>query len=184
MSRARFYKWRSKCFCKDASLMGRVKEQHEENRRLKGMCGEGSARNNLLKEALEENRGFVCSPTGHCPAMSREGRRREMAEWTARCRSASIAHACRAYTIIETCSRYRPKRGDENEFIAKWRNKLTNVKKAWGFSPFFPHLRTSTALTGTTSASTLPPNSGRSGIFLLMSLAHANCYNRPADRST
>ena len=52
MSSASFYKWRSKYGGMDASLMTRMKELDEENKRLKKMCAEKSLQNNLLKEAL------------------------------------------------------------------------------------------------------------------------------------
>ena len=41
MSNASFYKWRSKCGGMDASLMKRMKELEDENRRLKKMYPEG-----------------------------------------------------------------------------------------------------------------------------------------------
>ena len=64
-----------------------------------------------------------------------------MAEWAVRYRSASIALACRAFSISETCYRYQPKLSDENELIADWLVALTNTKKAWGFGLCFLHLR-------------------------------------------
>ena len=52
MSSASFYKWRSKYGGMDASLMTRMKELDEENKRLKKMYAEKSMQNDLLKEAL------------------------------------------------------------------------------------------------------------------------------------
>ena len=52
MSSASFYKWRSKYGGMDASLMARMKELDEENKRLKKMYAEKSLQNDLLKEAL------------------------------------------------------------------------------------------------------------------------------------
>ena len=52
MSGASFYKWRSKYGGMDASLMARMKELNEENKRLKKMYAEKSMQNDLLKEAL------------------------------------------------------------------------------------------------------------------------------------
>lgn len=49
---ASFYKWRSKYGGMDASLMARMKELDEENKRLKKMYAEKSMQNDLLKEAL------------------------------------------------------------------------------------------------------------------------------------
>jgi len=49
---ASFSKWRSKYGGMDASLMARMKELDEENKRLKKMYAEKSMQNDLLKEAL------------------------------------------------------------------------------------------------------------------------------------
>ncbi len=141
MSSASFYKWRSKYGGMDASLMARMKELDEENKRLKRMYAEKSMQNDLLKEALGKSGEAVHGPAGHCPAMSREGQRREMAEWAVRYRSVSIAMACRAFSISETCYRYEPKLSDENELIAGWLIALTTAKKTWGFGLCFLHLR-------------------------------------------
>lgn len=73
--------------------------------------------------------------------MVRPSQRKEMAEWAVRYRSASIAMACRAFSISETCYRYQPKLSDENELIADWLVALTNAKKTWGFGLCFLHLR-------------------------------------------
>ena len=73
--------------------------------------------------------------------MVRPSQRKEMAEWAVRYRSASIALACRAFSISETCYRYQPKLNDENELIADWLVALTNAKKTWGFGLCFLHLR-------------------------------------------
>ena len=73
--------------------------------------------------------------------MVRPSQRREMAEWAVRYRSASIALACRAFSISEICYRYEPKLSDENELIADWLVALTNAKKTWGFGLCFLHLR-------------------------------------------
>lgn len=73
--------------------------------------------------------------------MVRPSQRKEMAEWAVRHRSASIALACRAFSISETCYRYQPKLSDENELIADWLIALTTVKRTWGFGLCFLHLR-------------------------------------------
>ena len=52
MSSASFDKWRFKYGGMDASLMARMKELDEENKRLKNMYAEKSTQNDLLKEAL------------------------------------------------------------------------------------------------------------------------------------
>ena len=51
-SSAMFYKWRSKFGGMDASMMGRLKELEDENRRLKKMTAEAQMSADVLKEAL------------------------------------------------------------------------------------------------------------------------------------
>ena len=53
MSSASFYKWRSKYGGMDASLMTRLKELEDENRRLKKMYAEERLVSEVRKEALE-----------------------------------------------------------------------------------------------------------------------------------
>ena len=52
MSSATFYKWRSKYGGMDASMMSRLKELEDENRRLKKMYAEVQLQADVLKEAL------------------------------------------------------------------------------------------------------------------------------------
>jgi putative transposase len=52
ISSATFYKWRSKYGGMDASMMSRVKELEDENRRLKKMYAEAQMSADILKEAL------------------------------------------------------------------------------------------------------------------------------------
>jgi len=52
MSTATFYKWRSKYGGMDASLMARLKELEEENRRLKKMYAEERIKAEIVQEAL------------------------------------------------------------------------------------------------------------------------------------
>ena len=47
----------------------------------------------------------------------------------------SIALACRAFEISETCFLYSPVLNDENEAIADWLERLTANKRNWGFGP-------------------------------------------------
>ncbi len=54
MSSATFYKWRSKYGGMDASMMARLKELEEENRRLKKMYAEERIKNEIVQEALEK----------------------------------------------------------------------------------------------------------------------------------
>ena len=52
MSGATFYKWRAKYGGMDASLMVRLKELEEENRRLKKMYAEERLKAELVQEAM------------------------------------------------------------------------------------------------------------------------------------
>ena len=52
VSSATFYKWRAKYGGMDVSMMSRVKELEEENRRLKKMYAESQMEASILKEAL------------------------------------------------------------------------------------------------------------------------------------
>ena len=54
MSTATFYKWRSKYGGMDASLMKRMKELEDENRRLKKMYAEEKLKAEIVMEALEK----------------------------------------------------------------------------------------------------------------------------------
>jgi putative transposase len=54
MSSATFYKWRSKYGGMDASLMARMKELEEENRRLKKMYAEERLKAEIVQEALQK----------------------------------------------------------------------------------------------------------------------------------
>ena len=53
MSSATFYKWRAKYGGMDTSMMARLKELEEENRRLKKMYAEERLKAEIRKEALE-----------------------------------------------------------------------------------------------------------------------------------
>lgn len=53
VSSAMFYKWRAKYGGMDASMMKRLKELEEENRRLKKMYAEERLMSEIRKEALE-----------------------------------------------------------------------------------------------------------------------------------
>jgi putative transposase len=52
MSAASFYKWRAKYGGMDASLMGRIKELEDENRRLKKMYAEERLKSEIIQEAM------------------------------------------------------------------------------------------------------------------------------------
>ena len=55
MSDATFYKWRSKFGGLDVSMMARMKELEEENRRLKKLVADLSLDKAILKEAASGN---------------------------------------------------------------------------------------------------------------------------------
>ncbi len=52
ISSATFYKWRAKYGGMDASMMSKLKELEDENRRLKKMYAEAQMSADILKEAL------------------------------------------------------------------------------------------------------------------------------------
>ncbi len=54
MSSASFYKWRARYGGMDASLMARLKELEEENRRLKKMYAEERLKAEIVQEALQK----------------------------------------------------------------------------------------------------------------------------------
>jgi putative transposase len=54
MSSATFYKWRAKYGGMDASLMARMKELEEENRRLKKMYAEERLKAEIIQEAMQK----------------------------------------------------------------------------------------------------------------------------------
>ena len=64
-----------------------------------------------------------------------------MAKTAVERRGVSIALACRAFGVSETCYRYSPKLRDENEEIADLLTGLTDARKTWGFGLCFLHLR-------------------------------------------
>ena len=73
--------------------------------------------------------------------MIRPSQRREMAETAVARGGVSIALACRAFGLSETCYRYSPKLHSENEEIADLLIGLTKARKTWGFGLCFLHLR-------------------------------------------
>jgi len=73
--------------------------------------------------------------------MTRPAQRRELAVKAVAMKGVSIALACRAFDVSETCYRYSPKLDDENEQIADLLLGLTTAKKTWGFGLCFLYLR-------------------------------------------
>ena len=64
------------------------------------------------------------------------GQRREMAANSVTQQGVGIALACRTFGVSESCYRYSPKLGGENEEIADLLIGLTNARKTWGFLCF------------------------------------------------
>ena len=62
MSDATFYKWCSKYGGMDISMMKRMKELEEENRRLKKMYAEERLKAEITTEALEKSGKAILSP--------------------------------------------------------------------------------------------------------------------------
>ncbi len=85
--------------------------------------------------------------------MTRPAQRRELAEKAVATKGVSIALACRAFGVSETCFRYSPKRDAENEFIADLLEGLTKAHRTWGFGLCFLHMRNVQGTRGTISAS-------------------------------
>jgi putative transposase len=128
MSNASFYKWCSKYGGMDGSMMSQKKALENENRRLERM---------------------VCRPVdvkriaqgGSWKKMTRPCERRQMAGTAVAKHKVSIALACRAFAVSETCFCYDPKLHCENERIADLLIELTNAKKAWGIGLCFLYQR-------------------------------------------
>ncbi|MBV1875092.1 MAG: IS3 family transposase [Cycloclasticus sp.] len=128
MSNATFYKWRSKFGGMDASLMKRMKDLEDENRRLKKMYAEEKLKAEIAREAIEKK---VVMPS----------RRREMAQRSVSENKANIRISCAVFSISETCYRYQAKLSTENDEIADWLLRLTTTHKRWGFGLCFLYLR-------------------------------------------
>lgn len=64
-----------------------------------------------------------------------------MAKIYVKSKGVSIALACRAFGISESCYRYDAVLSDENEEIAEWLLRLSDTHKNWGFKLCFLHLR-------------------------------------------
>lgn len=89
ISSATFYKWRAKFGGMDASLMTRLRELEEENRRLKKMYAEERLKAEIIQEAMAKK---VVKPS----------QRREMAQQAVRSGKASIKLACLSFGISTT----------------------------------------------------------------------------------
>jgi len=61
ISSATFYKWRAKFGGMDASMVARLKELEDENRRLKKIYAEERQKADILKKAIEKSGKAVSS---------------------------------------------------------------------------------------------------------------------------
>ena len=120
ISTATFYKWRAKYDGMDVSMISRLKELKEENRRLKKMYLEEKLKAEIVSEALEKK-------------VVRPSRRKEMSVKAVKERGICIRVACQAFRISESCYRYERKLDAENEEVATWLIKLTDNNRNWGF---------------------------------------------------
>ncbi len=64
-----------------------------------------------------------------------------MAKQAVEMKQVSIALACRAFAISESCYRYERKLSDENAEIADWLVRLTSTYRSWGFGLCYLYLR-------------------------------------------
>ncbi|TKG09547.1 IS3 family transposase [Vibrio breoganii] len=128
MSSATFYKWRSKYGGMDASLMTRMKELEDENRRLKKMYAEERLKAEVISEAMGKKVVKPCE-------------RRKMAQHSVANNTISIRQACRWFSVSETCYRYQSKGQPENEQIAQLLTELAEDESDWGFGLCFNYLR-------------------------------------------
>ena len=116
MSNATFYKWCSHFGGMDASMMTRLKELENENRRLKkSMLRSASKPKSFRKPSCRKQ-------------MSQDG-------------NVSINFACQLFVVSESCYRYQPQQNEENAVIADWLFRITGSQSNWGFSLYFLYLR-------------------------------------------
>ena len=123
------YKWRSKVGGMDASLIARLKELEEENRRLKKMYAEERLKGTrIISEAMAKVGDAIC-PLGD----GDQG-------------CGSLRHFYPSGLpgvpkVSEGCYRYQPVLADENQEIADWLLRLTANQRNWGFGLCFLYLR-------------------------------------------
>lgn len=119
ISSATFYKWRARFGGMDVSLMARLKELEDENRRLK-MYAEEKLKAEIVQEASQKS-GEAISAQRDGPA----------------CGDGKPCQHSRGVSGVpyrESCYRYEAKLSDENAEIADWLIRLTNNQKNWGFA--------------------------------------------------
>ena len=119
ISSATFYKWWSKFGGMDVSLMTRMKELEEENRRLKTLYVDAQLSADLLRESLAK--------------MVRPPQRRALAPHAVQTKRTTVQHARRTFGISDTCYRHQGRRVDEDAEVADWLVRLTTTYRTWGF---------------------------------------------------
>jgi len=90
---------------------------------------------------LEKSDGAISTPGTSRDIAAQYPAGQGMAENAVARRGVSIALACRAFGVSETCYRYSPLLSDENEQIADLLVGLTEARKTWGFGLCSLHLR-------------------------------------------
>ena len=113
--------------------------------------GDTIKRTGRRKPSIKKNvrRGTVTSRRpqgGYGKKVVKPSSRREMAFSAVMLSKAQTSHlsicvACVAFSISETCYRYKPKFSLENEDIADWLIRLTHNQRNWGFGLCFLYLR-------------------------------------------
>jgi putative transposase len=73
ISSALFYRWRSKFGGMDASMMARMKELEEENRRLKKMYAEERLKAEIIAEAMQKSGSAISTAGDGATGSERQG---------------------------------------------------------------------------------------------------------------
>ena len=126
MSSASFYKWRTKSYGMDASMMARMRELEKENARLKRMYTNVLILNDVLQEALKK--------------LARLSQHVEITQRAISARTRSIHKVCLTCQVNECCYRYKRKLSDESSLIAEFLLGLTQAQRNWGFGLCFHYL--------------------------------------------
>ncbi|WP_392561009.1 IS3 family transposase [Orbus sturtevantii] len=128
MATSTFYKWRAKYGGMDASLMARMKELEDENRRLKKMYAEERLKAEVIQEAMGKK-------------VVKASERKILAKEVVKQNRMAVSQACRTFCVSETCYRYEPILITENQIIAEHLIELTERQRNWGFGLCFLYLR-------------------------------------------
>lgn len=108
-------------------MMARLKEQEDENRRLKKMYAEERLKPKSLRKPWQKSGGASF--------------RKQMAQDVVRHRNISVRFACRLIVVSESCYRYQAKLSKEIDVIANWLLRITNSQRNWGVGLCFLYLR-------------------------------------------